>query len=328
VSISAQIDPASTSEFGNDYTLSVTTSQAEINGELTPNPDSDGFTHVGIFILEDDIFGPIPLRFGLNTPEYTDVNGNGLDDFFDADQPVSAQTDGSYENEFSGNNPFTARWSREAGSNTGTVQIHLPDLGLTFDHVFRLIAYDGTFTHTLEGQHVTGTVQLANVHDPADTISGTLDLTVVDNLKLTWEKGAWSGVNGFSWDYNPLDTFDVVSTAYASVFLFRDGFPPSGSEDYPLWVALIAANDVNNNRVPDLVENGGTPVEPPQLAIVKAATGFVLTITGSAGQTYSLQSADKVDGPWSPGDPINMATETQTVNIANEGAAKFYRLKL
>src|SRR6185503_18062970 len=56
------------------------------NGELAPTflfaPDTD---HYSFFVLYDTLIDDVVLigEIDLNTPDFTDVNGNGFDDFFE-----------------------------------------------------------------------------------------------------------------------------------------------------------------------------------------------------------------------------------------------------
>lgn len=332
ICLSVQVDPAMTDEFGIDYQLSITADNSEINSEITPAGDDFPFTHQGWFILESDIFGgdPIVLPFGIDLFTDPDDNQNAFPDFFEANQPFAARIEGEYQNLVSGQKPFTADWTREAGSSSGTVRIALPEFGLTFDTAFRIFEYTGTFESTRTEAVVSGTISLVSGLDPAETLSGPVSFTVQpDPRTLAWGTGTWQGTGGVAWNYDSLgETLDLDLDEYFGVFAFQDGLPATGAEDYGLWIIQLSAQDANSNGTPDVIETGGAPAERPSLDIIRTPDGFTLTVTGKAGQQYTLEASSQVETGWTAFHTFTMSGATEPIALSNDQVVRFFRIKL
>jgi hypothetical protein len=332
ISLSPQIDQSEAqNDFGGDYELQVTSlDDGSVNGEMTLAAEGVGYSHTGYFILEDLLFGDVyNIPFVVDVPSMGDANGNGIDDFFDSTQAVPATaTDGLYQDPASGNaRPFSASWQRDATNNTGLVTISIPDLGLNFNTIFRFYQFDGKFDYTRSGTNLVGQVAFTNLFDPSDTITGPLTLKIQDTNTLTYDEGTWSGINEFTYEYFPEDNLDRINLTYLSFIDFADGYWASAEQDFQFWFLAVTSVDANGNDIPDLVETGVivTP-NPPSMAAGKSPGAIQITITGTAGQTYELQSAEDPGETWTKVQDVTLADGTASVTLQTSATHQFYRL--
>lgn len=332
ISVSVQVDPALADEFGIEYYLSITSDQSEINGEISPAGSEVDWTHQGWFVLESDIFGgdPIVLPFGIDLFLDPDDNQNAFPDFFEGEVSFATRFEGAYESPLTGAETFTADWTREAGSRSGTVRIALPEFGLTFDTTFRIFDFTGTFESIRTDAVVSGNISVTSGLEPSDRLTGPLSFTVQpDPRTLSWGTGEWQGPGGLAWPYDSLgETLDLDLDEYFGVFAFQDGLPATAAEDYNIWLIQLSVQDSNANGTPDFLETGGTPTERPSLAIVRTPDGFTLTVTGTAGQRYTLEATPKIESGWEGFHTFTMSGPTESIAVPNDQSTRFFRLKL
>jgi hypothetical protein len=92
---------------------------------------------------------------------------------------------------------------------------------------------------------------------------------------------------------------------------------------------IIGSPDANQSGILDLVETDGAPAQRPTLSIARTAAGFEITITGTAGKSYWLQSVDAVtDTSWANREMVTMTGATQKVILAAAQSSnrRFFRL--
>jgi hypothetical protein len=331
--LSPQVDPSEAeSDIGADYRLSLTSLEdGSINGEMTLASSDTGWSHTGYFQMEDLIFGGgFVIPYLTDLPTLGDANGNGVDDFFDASMEVPSETkEGIYQDPTNPQNarPFTATWQRDANSNSGSVTISISDLGLDFHTTFRILQFDGKFEYNRSGTNLVGQTSFTNVFDPSDTISGPLTLRIRNTNTLAYSSGTWDGLNDFKYDYSPEDNLDRAGLTYVSFIDFADGYPATSQPDYQFWFLLVESQDANTNSIPDVVEGDIAPPTPPSLQAGKGSGGLEITITGTAGQSYTLQSTTALGGTWGDEQNVTLQSATQTIIVETPGKAKFFRLK-
>lgn len=334
VSFSPQIDGATASDASAiEYDIDITTlNNGELNGELALAPEEVPFDMASYLVMESPFTtDPIYLYFGLNLPPLMDVNENGIDDFYDQGAAVEAvQVNGAYVSPVSEEPvPFTAVWNRESGSLTGTLSVNIPDLGLSSVHVFRLLQFTGAYAYEPEGEILQGEVHLVNEHDEFHTLSGPLNLAVLSTNSLDWQSGQWSSSNLIQHDFSPFTFFERTGDVFTAYFGVLDGGEYTSGQDYLEWMIFLDAEDDNENAVPDLVEaSGPIPPAPPRLEIAKVAEGIQLTIHGTAGLTYALESAETVPGEWTLVQLVALDAAAGTVELSAEESSRFYRLKI
>jgi hypothetical protein len=333
VSTSVQIQPTSTVEPLTDLVWKL--SFSSLDSPSNPNnearlADADvPYSHQGFFVILDPTTEePEWLPFVLNVPDQGDTNTNGVPDFFDvALSTDNLQTNGRHPT-FGGNGAdFTAKWQRAAGASTGTVVINLAYFGLTFVHQYAILSYEGTYTYSPAAPKLQGTVTMTNLVSSDDRISGPLSLTITNNNQLGYSPGSWTNATGSTYTFPSVDSLDRAGTHYIAFFEFADGFPETSDPDYLVWFLVLHSGDANGNEILDLVEGGG-PVQNPRLDITKTAGGIELTITGTAGRAYILESAASLPGTsWSEVQSVSLGSNTQTVQLAAPGASMFFRLR-
>lgn len=302
-----------------------------INHELMLAFGDHDYSHEGYFILMDPFsVEPIVMPFILDIPPINDVNGNGIDDFFDPTASVdSIETQGVHPNASNGGEPFTATWSRGAGETIGTVTLDFPHFGLRFDHLFQLSHFTGEFSFERDGSELQGTVSLTNVLNVDDRISGPFSVQVVNTNTLNLSATTWN--NGAGSDYLIATNFydGRFGTNFFSYWVMEDGYLGTGQPDYVDWTMVISSGDANGNGVIDLVEGSSPTNERPHLAIAKAPNGYEITITGTAGRTYWLEYTGTVaDATWPNHHVVTLTSSTQTITLPPDGSSGlFFRLR-
>ena len=321
-SYSVQVLPAvAEDEFGLEWTLGLSSAgdDRQINSELMLATAPHGFTHETWFVMNNDIFLIEPMVFEalLDIPALEDANGNGIFDFFDPSMEVNAETSGIHPNEEGDPEEFTAIWTRGVGEVTGSVYFDMPYFGLTFGHQFYLVHYNGEYTYDRSGSTLQGNLALTNAANTEDRILGPLTVQVQSTNTLKLTATAWN--NGSGTTFNVLTNWfeDLYATNFLADFLLEDGYPLNGVTDYLDWFMVISTGDANNNGILDLVDTGGgQPGVRPTLGITKTATGYQVTVTGTAGKSYRLESTSDVTATnWPNQHSVIMSGATGTATI-------------
>ena len=333
-SLSVQILPASAQDgIGFDWTLEMSSvgDPDSINHELMLATQEHGFSHEGFFIFENAFeFEKFAVPFVLDIPPYADVDEDGMGDFFDASLSVdSVTTQGRHPD---GNNrpvSFTATWTRAAGDSFGTVVIDLESLGLTFQHTFQLLRYVGEFSFQRTTNLLEGSLSITNVLEPLDITRGPLSVRVLNTNTLSYSALNWTNMNAATYTIVTNIEDGVARTNFVSYWLLEDGYPPTGELDYLDWIMILSSADSNNNGRLDLTEGTATPTERPRLGLVRLPNGSLeMTIQGTPGQTYTLESADAITGAaWQTFQTINLTSATQTITVSGVGSRRFFRLR-
>src|SRR5688572_836056 len=335
-SLSVLIAPAVTENPLTDtettLSLSSTGDDRNLNWELAPATSDHGFSHESFFVMMDEIFfvDPIVFDFVLDIPPYDDINLNGIDDFYDVDAAVNGiETIGLHLNDQGGAEEFTALWYRDAGTTIGLVVIDLPYFGMNFQHIFELVHFNGEYTYTKTGSQLQGNLALTNVVNPEDRISGPLSVAIVDNNKVDLNAVSWSS----TLRNNLVIATDIYDGRYKTNFIsyviLDDGYAPTPEPDYTDWTMVLISEDANANGVMDLVEGGGTEPQRPSLAIRQTATGFEISITGTAGKRYWLEYTTTVtSAAWPNHHEVTLTGPTQVFSLpADTTGDVFFRLR-
>jgi hypothetical protein len=330
--LSARIDPATTKSFGLTYRLSITTADSSEppNGELAIASADFPYTHQGTFAYED----PTTLEtfffpFGLDIPAFVDQNANNFHDFYEVETDITGITTGEFltDPDTGETSQLKATWRRGAGSPDGTLKLELPDFGLTFNHLFHILQYDGTLTYTSENKTITGQISAALNGQPDQTLNGAVSLAVQSSDKLLPSNGTWKNQSDGSLDFSATDPLQREGLIYDTFIDFTDWNLDSSVQDYQHWYFEIISPDANNNQIPDLVEDE-TAASGPSLAIRRTDNGLELTITGLAAAKYELQTADSPAGAWSVDQTITMTGTTEKISLTFPPGNKFYRLRV
>jgi hypothetical protein len=328
--LSVKIDPATTKFFGNTYRLSITTADSNEppNGELAvSNSDYD---HQAVFAYEDPtLFETLFFPFGLNIPAFIDQNANGFHDFYEVETSIQGVTQGEFliDPDTGETSRFRATWVRGAGSPDGSVKIELTDLGQTFNHIFHILEYDGALTYTTENKIVDGHFAFALNGQSEQTLNGAARITIQTNDKLTLPDGTFTTQNNVALPFTTTDALQRDGLIYDTVVVFNDWDPDTSVADYQGWYLQIISPDANNNQIPDLVEGEAQPAQP-SLSARKTQAGFEVTIAGTPGATYEVQTTSAITGGWNADRNVTMTGATETVLLPLNPGSHFVRLKV
>jgi hypothetical protein len=311
------------------------------NGELAPtfdyppNPD-----HYSGFVLYDTLLDEAVLigEIDLNTPDFTDVNTNGFDDFFEVSQASSGASTGTYDSAVN-RGSVHATWSRAAGSKDGTYAIEFgsgqTSLG-TYRGTFELPEYKGPLNYTPDTNKVSGTLNLIQTGDTNNQLAGPIDFTKVATNRFD-EFNLWNEV----WTNASSQTFLVISndiyferdldlkTNYYGYVDFEDGDPNTSNPDYFYWVLSIDdVNDSNGNGIPDFSDDPGGSVRQPTMLLSLSNTNVAFTISSTVGRTVEIQESSSLSQTnWASVSSFATTNDPQVVPLPRptEGT-KFWRL--
>jgi hypothetical protein len=326
VGMSLHIAPATTRQpltrLEQTLSFSRVPDENRINNEMGLSTDDHGFTHDGFFLLTDPVlFETHAIAFILDIPAPTDGNTNGIVDFFDLQaEVINEKTQGFHDDGSDGVSEISATWNRAAGTNVGTVKIELLDLGLTFTHEMTLLTFAGSYDYTRAGTNLTGAVRMTNLLDSSEVVQGLLEVRVISTNQLAYSAGAWTNTAGFSYTYQPLDTF-LAEESFVAILGFQDGFPATTDADYNPYLLILQSTDADQNGVLDLVQTS-METNAVQLRIQRATEGIRLDAFGSAGENYILESSSELGGQWQ-----TVQVLTTTVTLPANGAKRYFRLR-
>jgi len=316
-----------------EWTSSLTSVGDEdvLNNELMVGGPDHPFSHETVLLLEEPFGGGFLMQILLDIPPYADVNNNGIDDFYDLSVAVEGiDSEGVHGDENGDPVPFTAIWYREAGQSVGFVSMSFPAFDLEFSHNFYIFQYSGEFTYDRSGNNLVGTLAATNIVNPDDWFSGPLTVQVVNTNTLSFTADSWDTSLGFDFTILAEDYDGRVGTNFFSNWFLEDGYLTTSEADYVDWFMTISSTDANGNGVLDLVDTGGTPPQRPSLAIRRTAAGFEITITGTSGKTYWLESTSQVSTTttWPDHQVVTMTSGTQVITVpANNTSNLFFRLR-
>lgn len=328
VSYSLPVLPAQI-DFGTfEDTLSISSQGpgAEADHVLAFAPDDVPTSHWGTFIYEDGQLGEIiPMDFILNVPS-NDGDGNGIPDVLEYHRPISATSNGQFQDPEGVTRNFTARWTRSANSVSGTVRITLGSL--VFNHQYFVFEYSGPMTATAEGTSLKGTVALERMDVPGDTLNGEIELSTATPGKVSLVSTKLQGAGGeFIWN-NPGE-LELDVNEYFRFLDVVDGNPGSDvAVNFNDWIFLVKdVNDADGDGTPDLTDNGTvTPPAEPRLEIIRNGNGVRLLIHGDVGRVYTLESSTALP-IWGNPTAVTITVSPQAVDLAAPTVPTFWRAK-
>jgi len=315
--------------------LDLTTLSDGINGELAPwyGP----YSHWSKFELFDQIWGR--RDYGvllLNTPQFTDANDNGLDDFFEVSQPVSATSTGSWR--FLGETNYhrlTATWTRAAGSPNGECVLELEGRG-GFTHQFNLLEFTGAVVYAPGSNVVTGTIALVQTGATNNTLEGPVSFTKVDPdrfNRLELQSGTWINAQADSFVYlsGLICRLQAWPTNYCGFVTFTDGDPSTPDQaDYWWWLLAIEdPTDSDGNGIPDFSDAPVlVPPRPPVLRLTLGKTNLLLEIHGDVGRLHEILEADSVTASsWLTNQVVVLTNDPHIVHLPIPSAPRFWRVR-
>ena len=324
--------------FGLTWTLSFSSSYTEdptrANGELAPLPQAAGFHYWSYLILEDPSLYASTTYAELDLPMSGDANGNGVSDFFDVDQAVSAGSSGTYPVPWSpGHGELLLTWTRAAGSRLGGCQLYMVDPILgemgPFNHSFELFAYDGELNYSRGSNSVTGALQIAQQGSAFESLEGSVALERSPTNRfdqLTLSGGAWTNQAGMF--------------AYSACELIRDAAHPavfhgpleSVAGNFRHWTLSIQdTNDVNGNGIPDLSDDlVVSPLRRPFLMLSFTSTNLMLNVSGEIGRTHLVQqTADLNADIWNTVRSVVLTNDPHVIALPlPDEAPAFWRVRV
>ncbi|MBI2928593.1 MAG: hypothetical protein HYY24_23235 [Verrucomicrobia bacterium] len=332
--LSLRFQPAIARLFGLEYVLELASfaDPDAPNGELSPVAGTSDYSHGGVFKMQTpDAFEPLFIQFVLNVPSFVDANKNLVPDFFEVSQAVNnVKTTGLFNDGLGGTPLINATWSRAADAKDGTCKLNLPYFGLTFNHAFELIEFEGELPFAVRGTDILGSVDLKQKPTEAATLGGPIALTRVSADHLRLVTGQWTDAINQQFPYDALDPISRDKTNYFSLFFhFQDGDPNTAYPDYDFYFLLITdPNDTDSDGIPDLSD---TPeVRRPALALSRVADTVSLKISGEVGRAYEIQQAASPSNPnWTKVQSVTLTTDPQEVPLGKPASSPlFFRVKV
>jgi hypothetical protein len=331
--LSVRFAPATAKLFSQVYELQVSAWDSDpANGEVGLAPPEVPYTHGGYLRLLDPILlEAMYLPFVVDLPLLADANQNRIPDFFEVNRSLNTTTtSGGYENPLFGPSDLLATWSRAAGSKNGLCRLQLPDLGLTFDHAFEIIQFQGQLTYTNAGANLSGLVTLAQTIKPENTLTGNIIAQLVDADHLLLGTNTLVNAQESAITFEPMEPLTRTGTNYVAYVVADDGFAATGASGYYEWLLLITdAKDSNANGIPDFSDPASPPAKPPTLAIRLQDKSLLLTIQGEVGRAYEVENRVSLgQGAWSSQAAVTLTNATQDVALAlPSGLTTFWRVK-
>jgi hypothetical protein len=334
--VSLRVHPAETTgPFGFEYEARMTTDEFEINNELAIAPDNSPYEHSSFYIMTDpSSFEDLVLYVEVHVP-LTNRNGNGTFDFYEYGQSVTATTTGRFSTDGQNGGPVNVGWNRAASNSVGTLTLNFPTLGLTFNHAFEVLEYRGTYTYIRDGSNLTGTNVMTRMGFPTETIHGSLNAVVVSTNLIAWDDGSasWQDQDRGGITFVPVGGFmERFTNVYVDAIFFEDGYRPTSASDFQLAIfTLRDTRDQNNNGIPDLTDPNTTPSPiAPRLSIKVQGDALLLTITGTAGAVYDIESSASVSRPsWVRQQTITMPAATHEIIMPRPTTLRaFWRIRV
>lgn len=325
------------------YKLNLTMLNVGINGELMPNFEANApYTHFSYLEMNDELFGDvIQGALWVDLPTDADVDGNGLPDFYQSAVAVGATTAGEYSlGSGYGSGLISASWGRAAGSPYGTCilkfkQNNLVQPWLTFTHTFELMEYTGPLAYTPGNTNVTGSVDLKQTGNEANTWQGPVEFFKSPTNRfneLELQAGGWTNaalqVQTFWKD--PIYRDLPWTTNYTGYFDFDDGDLTTTDADYYTWVLSIDdTHDSDGDGIPDFSDTPQAAARP-SLSLAFNATQTLLTIQGTVGMICEVQETPELRTPnWQKIDSVTVTNTTQTITLPAVGPGqKFWRVRV
>lgn len=261
--------------------------------------------------------------FVVDVPPFLDENGNGLSDFFDVEAAVeNEQTTGlyfSFQTEDAAD--FLATWNRSPGETEGIVRLTIPEFGLEFDHVFRIVQSEGTYEFSKDGGQLAGRLSVTNAQGFDEFLTGEVAMAIQKTNELVFPEGTWEGASELAYEHGPA-RLSSDGPVFTDLLEFRDGNLFTTPQDFNLWILRVEFPDTNSNHVADFLEGGGVGVRPTLIA-EKTTEGIRITINGMSGVTYFLQSKGALQDNWGTLREVQMTSASETITLPSDAEAEF-----
>ncbi|HYE31864.1 MAG TPA: hypothetical protein VEH27_10565 [Methylomirabilota bacterium] len=334
--LSLRVHPAETrGPFGFEYEGRFTTDEFEVNNELGLASSSSPYDHAALYLLTDpSSFEDIVLFVEMYVP-LANKDTNAVIDFYEYKHAVSTNTTGRFSTTGQNPGPVNVSWNRAASNSVGTLTLNFPTLGLTFNHLFEILEYRGTYTYVQDLQNLTGTNAMVRVGVPEHTIRGSLNLIVSNANQIAWDDGSasWMDQDRGGLTFTPINrVLQRNGATYADAIAFEDGYRPTAASDYQFAVFVLRdPRDKNNNGVPDLTDPNTNPSPlAPKLSVRLSGNSLIFRIEGAIGAIYDLESRTSLTtGSWSRQQTITMPTAIHEISLPRPtNPRQFWRLRV
>lgn len=332
-SLSLRFHPATVAQGSTTWQLDLTSGAATspANGELALAVGENNFTHSGFMFLSNSATGRAFYPLSLNIPT-DDLNRDGMFDVLEQGVVTSVPTTGYYIDEAQNTHVIRATWNKPAGAYSGSCDLELPDLGVTFKAVFENFHYSGTYSYSKAGSSLTGEVSTHRNGVSASTLDGSLNLQIISESLLAWGIGQWRTEIGGIIEYEGSDLDRSALLEYSAFYVANDGDLTTAEPDYQTWLFVLPnIPDTNNNGIPDLIEGTDVAAEP-RLTLTFNGTALTLTVTGGKGRTFDLETTTEVSGAagaaWTKLSRHTFATDSETIPVEfSRSGNAFWRLR-
>lgn len=323
------------------FSIELSTITNSNNGELGPyfyffDP---GFTHSAYLDLSDVLDDHMYGAMDLSVPQSGDADVDGFPDFFEVSQPASGVTSGKYRIPGFGNGNVSASWARSMGSSLGSCVLTLKNNtygNLVFTASFDILEYKGPLVYVPGSNTVTGTLNLVQTGNPANTLTGLVAFAKSSTNRfnqLTLQPGALTNSYGDALNFF-METYRRDApwpTNYYGAFEFLDGDLNTAEEDYWSWELTIDdLNDADHDGIPDFSDDPAlvTPPRAPVLTLRLGTSNLWLTINGDTNHVHLIQEIGALGSTnWETVLSTNVTMDPTTVSLPLSGSSpKFWRV--
>lgn len=340
--LSVQCQPARTLVGSDPFLLGVGSTPFDVknpNGDLTPvdAPVAGSPVKLGNLYALDTRFAAYFDDFFLWTPDVADADGDGIDDFYQTEQPVDGVTSQGYiEDGVDGAEfPLHATWNRAAGASSGTCRVSLQNATLPravpFDVPFEIPTFNGTWTTPATGTVTEGTVFGRQSEHATNTLLGNLKLTATGPDSVEVSAGSWVHSDGGATGFQAVTPLRRSGNKYVGLLRFARGLPPSQDGRRPYWLLILSdSRDFNGDGVPDLSDPAPSVPILPRLTVELRPAEILLHLGGATGESLVLErSSTLLPGGWTPVATVTLDGSNGTFSqpSATAGVTTFWRLR-
>ena len=326
-----------------NYYLDLTSLNGSLNGELPPDFQGSGYTHLTYLSLVDELVGDtLSGTLAIDVPDGGDANRDGFPDFFQVSQAVNGlASSGAFDQlGFYGSGSVTASWNRPAGSKDGTCVLSMklmPFQPVAFSFGFELIEYKGSLSYTPASTNVGGNLSLTQTGNTGSVFAGKVQFVKsagdrFNELRLL--SGVWTNETQEALTYTThLFSRDARwPTNYYGYLEFTDTNNPGAFYPYGVWMLSIDdLNDSNRNSIPDFSDDPAAGVLPrqPMIELLASATNLALTLHGDLGHVHEIQAlSDLSTNNWQTAASVTLTNDPQIVLLPlPAGRTTFWRVK-
>ena len=300
------------------------------NGELGPTAGSGTNALAGFYFIRRPGGQPLLTEdFTIQLPPWADADADGINDFYEASQPLTDITSGgSFEDALGrGGGGLGATWTRDAGSRSGICEMQFNSASIfgLWDVPFELLQYDGYLDYEVKGNKVTGQLKL----NSADaSISGQVGIRQVGPDQIQLLDGSWRLADR-SITVSASVPLQRQGRRYLGTIQLSEGYYQTGFADFLNWyISISDSNDADQNGVPDLSDLA--PVSAPTLTASRDGQQLLLGITGAVGRSYQLEFTPSLKPTnWASLQSVVVTNSPQTLLLPLESRANgFLRLRI